>query len=132
MGMFKGMKDMRDMLGAAPGLLDQASQLSANAQVMAAQAATQPAGVAYGMPTAPQPIPAELLEPIAGVDLAVFAQISAGLAQYNYDQSRAVELAAARGIDGARWQLALDGWNARIASAPAVATLFNSYYTGRT
>jgi len=136
MGLFKGIKDMKDMMGAAPGLLEQSSQLSANAHAMAAQAAQQQAagsygGTTYAIPNTAQEIPAELLEPIAGVDLAVFAQISAGLAQYNYDQSKAVEIAAARGIDATRWQTALDGWNGRIASAPAVASLFNAYYTGR-
>src|SRR6516162_7540379 len=43
MGMFKRMKDMRDMVEAAPGMVAQAQQLGAQAQQMAAaqQAAYQ-------------------------------------------------------------------------------------------
>ena len=134
MGLFKGMKDMKDMLHAAPGLLDQANQLSANGQAMQQQAAQQAAGAAAAASyaTAPAaPVPAELLEPIAGVDLATFAQVSAGLAAYAYDQTQAVVLAGQRGIDAASWDAAVDGWNGRIAANPAVARQFNALYTGR-
>ncbi len=129
MGLFKGMKDMKAMVSAAPGLMDQANQLSANAQAMQAQAvyaqtmqAQHPAGVSLS---------AELDEPIAGVDLRTFAEVCAGLADHGYDQSKAVEVAAARGIDAGDWQLAMDGWNDRIAQHPAVASRFNAIYTGR-
>ena len=43
MGLFKGMKDTKDMLHATPGLLDQANQMKANAQVMQQQAIQQQA-----------------------------------------------------------------------------------------
>jgi hypothetical protein len=138
MGLFKGMKDMKDMLHATPGLLDQANQMKANAQVMQQQAIQQQAAYQQGgMPGAfaPAPtiadtdLPADLDAPIAGVDLATFAQVSAGLAAYDYDQSKAVGLAAERGIDAAGWQLAVDGWNERIAAHPAVARRFNALYT---
>ena len=127
MGLFKSVKDMKSMVSAAPGLIDQANQMSANAQAM--QQAQAMAFQGNGVSAAPAP--SELFAPIAGVELAVFAQISAGLAQYNYDQSKAVGLAAAQGIDSASWQLALDGWNQRIAAHPAVAQRFNALYTGR-
>ena len=127
MGLFKQMKDMKTMVGAAPGLIDQANQLSANHAAMQAQ----------GVPATPYmaaqevAVPAEQMEPIAGVDLPTFAQVSAGLAAYNYDASKAVEIAATRGIDEASWTTAVDGWNARIAANPAVAKQFNNHYTGR-
>lgn len=130
MGILKGFKDMKSMVNAAPGLLEQTAQLSANAQAMQAQAAqgTMPGA----MPAASvEALPAELSAPIAGVDLASFAQVSADLAQYGYDQTKAVGLAAVRGIDAASWQTAMDGWNARIAANPAVARQFNAHYTGR-
>ena len=38
MGMLKRMKDMRDMVEAAPGMVAQAQQLSAQAQQLSAQA----------------------------------------------------------------------------------------------
>ena len=133
MGMLKGFKDMKHMMAATPALLEQTGQLQANAQAMqAAQAAAPAAGHhAFGAPAAPAPLPAELSEPIAGVDLATYAQVSAGLAQFDYDVTRAPELAAQRGIDAASWQAATDGWNARISASPAVAQHFNAFYTGR-
>lgn len=132
MGMLKGFKDMKNMMAATPGLLEQTSQLSANAQAMQAAQAAPAAPAAQAAPAAAgQPLPAELSEPIAGVDLATFAQVSAGLAQFNYDQTRIGELAAQRGIDPISWQTAIDGWNARIAASPAVASQFNAFYTGR-
>jgi hypothetical protein len=131
--MLKGFKDMKDMMAATPGLLEQTGQLQANAQAMQAAQATAPAGAhhGFGAPVAPAPLPAELSEPIAGVDLATYAQVSAGLAQFNYDTTRAPELAAQRGIAAADWQTASDGWNARITASPAVAQHFNAFYTGR-
>ena len=40
MGMFKRMKDMKDMIEAAPGMVVQAQQLGAQAQQMAAAGAS--------------------------------------------------------------------------------------------
>ena len=134
MGLFKGLKDMKDMVHAAPGRIDQANQLSANGAAMQAQYANAPTmqGRGYGMATpAPQDLPAALAEPIAGVDLPTYAAIAAGLAQFNYDQSKGPQLAAEHGIDAVSWQAALDGWNGRIAASPAVASRFNALYTGR-
>lgn len=129
MGLFKSVKDMKKMVSAAPGLLDQANQLSANAHAMQ-QAQAQAQAAAHQAPVTAVAAP-ELLAPIAGVQLATFAQISAGLAAYNYDQSKAAGLAAAQGIDSVSWQAALDGWNQRIAAHPTVAQRFNALYTGR-
>ena len=147
MGMLKGFKDIKNMMAATPGLLEQTSQLSANAQAMSAQAAaaagTAPGaapGAATGAATghhglvaasAGSPLPDELSAAIAGVDLATYAKVSAGLAQFGYDTSRIGEVAAQHGIDLISWQTAMDGWNARITASPAVASQFNAFYTGR-
>ena len=136
MGLFKSIKDMKSMVSAAPGLFDQASQMSANAQVMKqAQAAQQAQAMQQAQACHPATMMAEgsadVFEPIAGVDLAMFARISAGLAQYGYDQAQAVGLAAAQGVDSTSWQSALDGWNQRIAAHPVVAQRFTAFYTGR-
>ena len=130
MGLFKGIKDLKGMLGAAPGLLDQANQLTANARAIQENAAAAQADSQRGSSPL-ESMPANLAEPIAGVDLATFAQVSAGLAQYNYDQSKATLLASSRGIDAASWAIAMSGWNQRIAAYPVVARQFNSLYTGR-
>lgn len=130
MGLFKGIKELKRMLSAAPGMLDQANQITANARAMQENAAAAQAQSQRRLPPL-ESIPAHLAEPIAGVDLATFAQVSAGLAQYSYDQSKAAVLASARGIDAASWIIAVNGWNERIAAYPAVARQFNSLYSGR-
>ena len=129
MGMFKQMKDAQSLLADAPGMIDQANQAAANAQAMAAayqaQAAQAPvAGTPVaGTPTGPD------FEPIANVSLALYAEISKGLAAVNYDQAQAPALAAAKGVSGSDWEAAVAGWNARMQANPAVGTQFNALYS---
>ena len=136
MGMMKRMKDMKDMVNAAPGMVAQAQQMGAQAQQMAAaqQAAMQAqygqqAGMAGGMagavgaaPTGPD------FEPIAGVSLEQFAAISKGVAAFNYDATKLPEIAASRGVSSVDWEDASRGWNDRIKANPAVAQRFNQLY----
>jgi hypothetical protein len=70
-------------------------------------------------------------EPIAGVSLDQYVEISRGLAEYGYDQSKAVDVAASKGVPPESWQRATTGWNERIKASPAVARHFNKLYTGR-
>jgi hypothetical protein len=136
MGMMKRMKDMRDMTNAAPGMIAQAQQLGAQAQQMAAaqQAAAQAQMAQYqqqqaggfGQPGAAPTGPD--FEPISGVSLEQFAAISKGVAAYNYDQTKLVEVAASKGVDAASWEDASRGWNDRIKANPAVAQRFNLLY----
>lgn len=138
MGMMKRMKDMRDMVNAAPDMIQQAQQMGAQAQQMAAahQAAAQAQMAAAQAQTAQgggfaQPGTAPTgpdFEPIAGVSLEQFAAISKGVAAYNYDQSKLVEIAASKGVDAASWESAYQGWNDRIKANPAVAQRFNVLY----
>ena len=138
MGLFKQMKDMKKTVEAAPGLINQAQQLGAQAQQQAAaqQAAAvqaQQAALAAQQAGGGATAVAEGgdYEPIAGVSLELYAEISKGLAAYNYDQSKAVEVAASKGVSPENWQQAMDGWNARITATPAVGQRFNQLYTGR-
>ncbi len=143
MGMLKRMKDMKDMVNAAPGMVEQAQQLGAQAQQMAmAQQAAAQAQIAQaqmgqaqmgqfgGLPAAqPGVVPAGPdFDPIAGVSLEEFAAVSKGVAAYNYDQARLPEIAAARGIPAFNWDEATKGWNGRIQANPAVAQRFNQLY----
>ena len=125
MGMFKQIKSMKDMVAAAPGLMDQAQQINANAQIMQSQAAAQQQAVAH--PPAAQ---SGALDPIAGVSLQQYAVIVKAIAPLNYDQSALPGIAASHGIDGSSWQQAHDGWNARIQGDPAVARAFSDIYRG--
>ena len=65
-------------------------------------------------------------DPIAGVSLELYAEISKGLAAHDYDQSKAPELAAAKGVSGESWQSAMTGWNERMQRNRAVGQQFNA------
>jgi len=128
-GIFKQLRDAKDMVNAAPGMVSQAQQMAAQAQEMAAaqQAAmqaqmAQAGGMAGAAPAGPD------FEPIAGVALDQYAAVSKGVAAYNYDQSKLVEIAASRGIPAPAWEAAFIGWNERIKRNPAVAKHFNTLY----
>jgi hypothetical protein len=129
MGMLKRMKDMRDMVSAAPGMVAQAQQLGAQAQQMAA--AQQAAMLAQTGAVAPGAAPAGAdFEPIAGVSLEQFTAVSKGVAAFGYDQSKLVEVAASHGISASAWATAHAGWNERIHQNRAVAQRFNQIYRG--
>jgi membrane protease subunit (stomatin/prohibitin family) len=135
MGMMKRMKDMKDMVNAAPGMVQQAQQLGAQAQQMAAasQAAAQAqmaqAGGMQGYGTQPGVAPTGPdYDPISNVTLEQFAAVSKGVAAYNYDAAKLPEVAAAHGIASFDWDDASRGWNERIKANPAVAQRFNQLY----
>jgi hypothetical protein len=135
-GIFKQMKDMKDMVNAAPGMVAQAQQMGAQAQQMAAaqqaaamaqmqqvQAQTGQPGQAPGSaPTGPD------FDAINGVSLEQFASVSKGVAAFNYDASKLVDIAASKGISSIDWEDAHRGWNERIKANPAVASRFNQLY----
>jgi hypothetical protein len=129
-GMFKQLKDAKDMINAAPGMVAQAQQMAAQAQQMAAaqQAAAQAQMAHAGGPAASVDPVGPDFEPIAGVPLDQFAAVSKGVAAYNYDQSKLVVIAASRGIPAQAWEAAHLGWNDRIKANPAVARRFNQLY----
>jgi hypothetical protein len=140
MGMMKRMKDMKDMVHAAPDMIAQAQQLGAQAQQMAAaqQAAAQAqygaqmqmgqfGGLPGSQPGDAAPTGADF-EPIAGVSLEEFAAVSKGVAAYNYDGTKLPEIAASRGVPAGSWDEASKGWNARIQANPVIANRFNQLY----
>lgn len=134
MGFFKQLKDTKKAVEAAPEMVSQAQQMSEQAQEMAAaqqaaaqQAAAQQEQAADQVAEAGGPD----YEPIAGVTLEQFAEVSKELANYGYDQSKAVEIAASKGISADSWQQAMDGWNERMKQNTAIAQRFNKLYTGR-
>jgi hypothetical protein len=142
MGIFKQIKDMKDMVNAAPGLVQQAQQMGAQAQQMAAaqRAAAQAQMAQYGGQQAgafgqqpgafgQQAAPAGPdFEPIDNVSLDQFAAITKAVAAFNYDGSKLPEIAASKGIPSYAWETACNGWNERIKSNPAVAQRYNQLY----
>lgn len=131
MGMFKRMKDMKDMVEASPDMVRQARQMGAQAQeYAAAQQAAMGAQTAQMAPPAAAAGTADF-EPIAGVSIELYAEISKGLAAYNYDITKGPEVAASKGVSADDWNAAMTGWNERIKANRAVAQRFNALYTGR-
>ncbi len=135
MGLFKQLRDAKDAVAAAPGLVDQAQRMAAAAQefqagAMAEQQAVMDRAVAHQMAaTGELGARPGALEPIAGVDLARYARIVKGIAPLGYDQAKLPEIAAAHGVDAVSWVAAHDGWNARIQDDPAVARAFSDLYS---
>jgi len=133
MGMFKQFKDLKATVHEAPEMIANAQQLGANAQAMGAANMAAMQQAQYQAPAAaPQVVAGQGpdFEPVAGVSLALYAEISKSLALVNYDQSRAAEVAGLMGVDAASWASAVDAWNARMLNNPAVARQFNALYTG--
>lgn len=133
MGFLKQMKDMKATVAAAPGMIEQSQQMAASAQAMQAQQMAQYQMVAQqaqaNLQVANAAAAANLkLDPIAGVDLTLYARIVKAIAPLNYDQSALPGIAASHGVDSASWQQAHDGWNARIQAEPAVAKAFSDVY----
>jgi hypothetical protein len=128
MGIFKQMKDMKDMVNAAPGLVEQAQQMAA-AQQAAAQARMAQYGGgqpgAFGQQAAPT---GPDFEPIDGVTLEQFAAVGKAVAAYNYDGTKLPGIAASMGIPGPAWESASRGWNDRMMANPAVAQRYNQLY----
>jgi len=133
MGFFKQIKDLKDTVAAAPDMIEQANQMKANAEAMAAAqqtaAAQAMAQINATSAAAVAPAGGADFDPVAGVDLQLYAQIAKGLAAYNYDQSKGPEVAATKGVAADAWQAAVVEWNARMQRNPAVAKAFNTYYT---
>jgi hypothetical protein len=70
-------------------------------------------------------------DPIAGVSIELYAEISRGLAAFNYDIARGPEVAASKGVSAESWEEAMQGWNDRIKANRAVAQRFNALYMDR-
>jgi hypothetical protein len=129
MGLFRQLKDAKEMMEHAPGMVTQARQMAAQAQEMAA---AQQAALGAQAAQAQQAAAANAdFSPIAGVSIELYAEISKGLAAYGYDVSKAPEVAASKGVSGEDWDAAQAGWNERIKADKAVAQRFNALYMGR-
>jgi len=134
MGLFKGIKDMKDMVEGAPALIESAQQLGANAQAQA-QAAQQmqAAGAqaylnAANSANAGQPQPGNL-DPISGVTLETYTAIVKSLGASAGDEAAGTLAAQAHGVNAADWTSAKAGWGGRIQVDRAIGARFNALYT---
>jgi hypothetical protein len=126
MGLFKQMKDMKKTVEATPALMAQAQQMGAQAQQMQA---AQSAAMQQQAAAAP-PADGAFFEPIAGVSIELYADITRECAGRPGDLGHAAMVAAGRGVSAESWQAAMAGWNARMHN-PSVAQRFNALYMQR-
>lgn len=133
MGLFKQVKDMKQMVNTATEMIAQAQMLGAQAQALAtaqmAAADTARASAVTHAQAEPAPAGADF-EPVAGVSLQLFAEISKELAGSAGGRDEAVQVAAGKGVRGENWAAALEAWKVRMGSNPAVASQFNQLYAG--
>lgn len=131
--MFKQLRETKAMLAAAPAMIEQGQALATNAQALAALQAQQ---VAAAQAAHTQAVVAEAqaadpgdFEPVAGVSLELYAEISRSFAEVGYDMSQAHALAARKGVSAAAWDAASEEWAACIRRNRAVGQRFNALYT---
>ncbi len=67
------------------------------------------------------------LEPIAGIDLARYAELCAKMANCGGDLEICVQIAAENGVDRATWEAAMNGWNARMYDPKYAAEVALAY-----
>lgn len=130
MGVFRQLKDLHSVVAATPDMINQAQQVSAQAQQMAAGQQAALAHQQAAVAAADGPATGPDYEPIGGVSLELYAEISKGLAAVGDDQSTAADIAASKGVTGPDWEAAVGGWNTRMQSNPAVGRRFNALYAG--
>ena len=135
MGLFKQMKDMKNMVEQAPGMVAQAQQTAAQAQQYAvaqqaaAQQAAQQAMAATNTAAAAGATTADGdFSPISGVTLEQYASLCKQLGAGAGDATQAHAAAGAVGISPADWDAASAGWGARMQSDRAVGTKFRDLY----
>lgn len=127
MGLFKQMKDMKNVVAAAPEMVEQANQMSAQAQQMAA--AQQQAAAAGAVPGGVGgPLDPASLEPIAGITLEEYARLSKTIGTRGLDQAGIEAYVTAEGHTPETWQAAYDGWNERFKGNTALAVHFGNLY----
>jgi hypothetical protein len=137
MGLFKQMKQMKEVVAEAPELIAQAQALGSQAQqLQAAQMApagtlanAQQMAAAGALPgTTAGVVDAAALEPIAGRSLEVFAQLSKAIAVRGLDKAGADAFVQTQGISASDYQAMCDGWAERFRGNTALAVHFGNLY----
>lgn len=126
MGLFKQMKQAKDMVAAAPDLIENAQAMQ-QAQIDAARANEAAAGAAAAQAAATGGAD---FEPVAGVSIETYAAISRTMNEREAGQDAAVVIAAEHGVDASSWQAAMTEWNERMQRNPAVGTRFGQLWRG--
>jgi hypothetical protein len=126
MGFLKQMKDLKNTVHEAPGMIAQAQELGAQAQAYAAAQQASLAGGAPGMPGAA--VSAADVEPISGISLERYAQLAKSMGARKLQGPELDAFLASNGHTTAAWQAAYDGWNARMKTNMGLSTQYGSLY----
>jgi hypothetical protein len=127
MGLFKQMKDMKNVVAAAPDMIEQANAMAAQSQQMAA--AQQQAAAATGaVPGAPGQLDEATLAPIAGISIEQYAKISKQIGTQGLDDEGVTSLVIGQGLTREAWDEAYNGWNERFKGNTALAVHFGNIY----
>ena len=127
MGFSKRMKDMKDVVAATPDMIEQAQQMQAQGQQMQAQMGGGLAGMQQGAAA----VDPALLEPIDGISLERYAQLSKTIGTRQLTSEAQVhEFLATQGHTPEQWTAAWEGWNKRMEQDMSLSghfsVLFNS------
>jgi hypothetical protein len=126
MGLFKQMKQMKDVMAEAPDLVRSSMEMQ-----QAMQTAPPPAAGAATGGAAGGPATALDDETIGNVSLARYAEICRTSTERGVtDLPGVAAVAAEHGVDANDWDVAVNGWNARFAHDTAAAMRFNALWRG--
>jgi len=129
MGVFKQIKDMKNVVAQAPGMVEQAQKMAQQAQQMQAaqmQAAQMQAAQMGATPGGS--VDPALLAPIAGISLERYAQLAKSIGERKLDQAGVESFVKLQGHSPEDWQAAYDGWNARFKGNMPLSVHFGNLY----
>jgi hypothetical protein len=126
MGFLKQMKDLKNTVHEAPGMIAQAQELGAQAKAYAEAQQAMAGGL--GAAGAPATVTSEDLAPISGISLERYAQLAKSIGTRKLQGAELDAFLASMGHTTAAWQDAFDGWNARMKDNMGLATQYGSLY----
>jgi hypothetical protein len=126
MGFLKQMKDLKNTVHEAPGMIAQARELGDQAQAYAAAQQQMVGGL--GAAGAAASVSAADLEAIDGISLERYAQLAKSVGTRKLQGAELDAFLASNGHTTAAWQAAYDGWNARMKSNMGLSTQYGLLY----
>ncbi len=125
MGFSKRIKDMKDVVASTPDMIDQAQQMQAQGQQMQAQM-----GAVAGMQQGAAAVDPALLEPIDGISLERYAQLSKTIGTRQLTTEAQVhEFLATQGHTPEQWTAAWEGWNKRMEQDMSLSGHFSVLFS---
>jgi hypothetical protein len=126
--MFKRIKDAKDVVASTPDIIDQAQQMQAQGQQMQGQVGGM-GGALAGMQQGAAAVDPAMLEPIDGVSLERYAQLSKTIGTRQLTTEAQVhEFLASQGHTPEQWTAAWEGWNKRMEQDMSLSGHFSALF----